>query len=33
LHQNCGHYTKKFGLTSSRTPTDISRAERVVALT
>ena len=32
LHQNCGHYTKKFGLISSRTPNE-ARAERVVALT
>jgi hypothetical protein len=30
--QNCGHYTKKFGLISSRTPNE-ARAERVVALT
>ena len=28
----CGHYTKKFGLISSRTPNE-ARAERVVALT
>jgi len=28
--QNCGHYTKKFGLISSRTPNE-ARAERVVA--
>src|SRR3989344_3483272 len=30
--RNCGHYTKKFGLISSRTPNE-ARAPRVVALT
>ncbi|PIR70446.1 MAG: hypothetical protein COU46_01385 [Candidatus Niyogibacteria bacterium CG10_big_fil_rev_8_21_14_0_10_42_19] len=31
FYLKCGHYTKKFGLTSGKILTDIPRAERVEA--